>query len=215
MKIAVIAAGGNLGGRIVTEAVDRGHEVTAIIHNSPCRDSRAAVLKKSLFDLTAEDVGEFDAVISAYGSGFSADPVVNRQAMNRLAELVRGTEKRMISIAGAGCLFTDETKTIRTWELPSHPDFLKGISSNTAMGVDDVKAMPDVHFTFVTPGVFFDSDGPKTGDYLTSTTEIVPQNEDGASYTSYGNLAFAMLDFLEQGLFDRTVVTVLSRHGGK
>ena len=70
MKIAVIAAGGNLGGRIVTEAVDRGHDVTAIIHNAPCRDPRAAVLKKSLFDLTAEDVGEFDAVISAYGSGF-------------------------------------------------------------------------------------------------------------------------------------------------
>lgn len=214
MKIGVVAAGGRLGGKLVTEAIDRGHEVTAIIHHSPCKDARAAVLQKDLFDLSPEDVAGFDVLFSAYGSGFQADPVVNRHALNHLAELVKGTEIHLISIAGAGCLFADNSKTARVYELPGHPDFLKGISMNTTLGIKDVARAEQVRWTFVCPGVIFDGEGAKTGSYLTSTAGCVLSNEDGNSYTTYDDLAAAMVDFAEQDLFELNIVTVVSRNGG-
>ncbi|MBR1780106.1 MAG: hypothetical protein IJ751_01725, partial [Oscillospiraceae bacterium] len=107
----------------------------------------------------------------------------------------------------------DAGKTTRVYEEPSHPAFLKGISRNTALGVADVLANQRVHATFVCPGLCFDADGAATGDYLTDTDMVVVCNEDGGSYTTYGDLAAAMVDFGEQGRFDRAFVTVLSRHG--
>lgn len=213
MKIGVIAAAGNLGGRVVTECIDRGHRVTAFVNTTPCRDDRAVSVKKSLFDLTREDVTGYDVLFSAYGSGFQADPAINRQALNHLADLVGGTETRLISIAGSGCLYADESRTTRVWEQPSHPDFLRGISMNTTLGVEDVMARKDAHYTFVSPGLCFDGDAPKTGDYLTFTDRIVHENDDGGSYTTYSDLACAMVDFAENGAFDHAFVTVLSRKG--
>lgn len=213
MNVGVIAAAGKLGGRIVTECLDRGHAVTAFINKSPCRDKRAQAVRKSLFDLQSDDVKGFDVLFSAYGSGFDADPIINRQALDRLAELVQGTETRMISIAGSGCLFTDESRHIRVYELPEHPAFLKGISQNTTLGVEDVMAREDVHFTFVSPGLMFDAEGSRTGEYLSDTRMIIQKNLDGSSYTSYSDLAAAMVDFAEQGLFDKEFVSVLSARG--
>lgn len=213
MKFGVIAAAGNLGGRIVKEALDRNHEVTAFVHKTPCKDIRVQSVQRDLFALEKEDVANFDVLFSAYGSGFGADPTINRQALNKLAELVRDTDTRLISIAGSGCLFTDGTKTARVYELPEHPSFLKDISKNTTLGVEDVINMAEVHYTFVSPGLCFDAEGPRSLDYLTDTGMTVTTNEDESSYTTYDDLAVAMVDFAEQGTFDRRFVTVLSRKG--
>lgn len=213
MKFGVIAAAGNLGGRIVTEALNRNHEVTAFVHKTPCKDTRVQSIQKSLFDLEKEDIAGFDVLFSAYGSGFEADPAINRQALNKLAELVRDTDTRLISIAGSGCLFADGSKTARVYELPDHPSFLKDISENTTLGVKDVMNMADVHYTFVSPGLCFDAEGPRSCDYLTDTGMTVTTNEDNSSYTTYNDLAAAMVDFAEQETFDRHFVTVLSRKG--
>lgn len=213
MKFGVIAAAGNLGGRIVTEALNRNHEVTAFVHKTPCKDTRAQSIQKSLFDLEKEDIVIFDVLFSAYGSGFEADPTINRQALNKLAELVGDTDTRLISIAGSGCLFTDGSKTARVYELPEHPSFLKAISENTTLGVEDVMGMAEVHYTFVSPGLCFDAEGPRSCDYLTDTEMTVTTNEDGSSYTTYNDLAAAMVEFAEQETFDRRFVTVLSRKG--
>ena len=112
MKIGVIGAGGRLGGKISTEALDRGMDVTAIIHRTPCRDGRASVMKKDLFDLKREDISGFGALISAFGSGFTADPAINKQAIAHLAEIAVGTGIHLIMIGGAGCLYADGSETV-------------------------------------------------------------------------------------------------------
>ena len=68
MKIAVIGAAGKAGSLIAKEALDRGHEVTAIV--KPGSEDRVpkgcAILAKSLFDLTSADLKGFYAVLSTY-----------------------------------------------------------------------------------------------------------------------------------------------------
>ena len=151
MKIGVIGAGGRLGGKISTEALDRGMDVTAIIHRTPCRDGRASVMKKDLFDLKREDISGFGALISAFGSGFTADPAINKQAIAHLAEIAVGTGIHLIMIGGAGCLYADGSETVCVYEMPDHPAFLKGISWNLVQGYEQLKHTDDVDWTFVCP----------------------------------------------------------------
>lgn len=214
MKIGVIGAGGRLGGKIAAIALDRGEEVTAIVRSTPCRDARAAVLRKSLFDLTREDAAGFDALISAYGSGFGGDPDINRRAIAHLAEITRNTGIHLILTGGAGCLFTGETGETCVYEEPRHPPFLKGISKSLAEGYTALTKETAVEYTFVCPPLTLDENGPCTGDYLTGTDRRVLFNEDGNSYVSYDDLAGAMVDFAQNGQFRKKLVTVVSRKGG-
>lgn len=215
MKIGVIGAGGRLGGKLAAEALDRGHRVTAVVRQTPCGDSRAEMLRKSLFDLTREEASGFDAIISAFGSGFTADPAVNCQAVEHLASLTEGTDIHLILTGGAGCLYEDGTEDRCVCETPEHPVFLRGISRSLAQGLDALGRRPGVCWTFVCPSLLLDQDGPRTGDYLTRCDRHILYNEDGQSYVSYDDLAFAMVDFAEQGLFQRQLVTVASRKGGR
>ena len=214
MKIGVIGAGGRLGGKIVSEALDRGMEVTAIIHRTPCRDSRAEVVQRDLFDLTRADIARYDVLYSAFGSGFAADPAVNRQAIGHLADIAAGTGVHVIMIGGAGCLYADEGETACVYELPEHPAFLKGISWNLVQGYEQLCRTGDLDWTFVCPSKLLDPDGPRTGDYLTRSDRHILVNEDGNSYVSYDDLAVAMVDFGRDGRFKRQPVTVASRRGG-
>ena len=213
MKFAVIAAGGRLGGKLVTEALNRGVQVTGFINHTPCRDSRAVSIQKSLFDLTSEDLAGYDAVLSAYGSGFQADPAINFQAVAHLAQVLQGTGIHLLTIGGAGCLYTGPEKETHVCEGPGHPDFLRDISRNLLRGLEYLRTVEDLNWTFVCPSLILDAEGPRTDDYLTGTDQMVLTNEDGFSYVSYDDLAVAMVDCACKGTCKGQVLTVASRHG--
>ena len=67
MKVAVIAANGKAAGKIITEAMNRGFEVTAFGRKENNTDAKNYV-KKDLFDITTEDLKGFDAVVDAFGA---------------------------------------------------------------------------------------------------------------------------------------------------
>lgn len=213
MKFGIIGAGGHLGGKLAKEALDRGHEVTAIIRSTPCGDPRALELKRDLFDLTRENICQFDVLLSAYGSGFEVDPVINQQVICHLADIAAGTNVHLVLIGGAGCLYADETETTLVYEQPTHPAFLKGISKNNSEGYEKLRQRTDVRWTFVCPSLMLDFDGPRTGDYLTRTDRHILTNDDGGSYVSGEDLAIAMVDFGQNGSFVGQLVTVASRKG--
>ena len=139
MKLAVIGANGNLGTRVTKQALDRGIAVKGFIYDGETPDARAELVKKSLFDVTAEDIADCDAVVSAYGSGFKADPKLNHQAFLKYIALCENSGRHLIAIGGAGSLFTDETHTTYCYETPEHPDFLREISKNIKLGIDELK----------------------------------------------------------------------------
>ncbi len=58
MKIAVVAANGKAGQLIVEEALNRGHDVTAVVRSSN-KSKAQKVIEKDLFDLTKEDLAGF------------------------------------------------------------------------------------------------------------------------------------------------------------
>ena len=149
MKIGVIGANGNLGSRVTRQALERGIAVKGFIHSRNVEDERVEVVKKSLFDIAKEDIEDCDVMISAYGSGFDADPTLNHKAFLKYIELNQGTKRHLIAIGGAGSLFTDSAHTTYCYETPEHPDFLREISKNIKQGIDELKKTTDVNWTVV------------------------------------------------------------------
>lgn len=214
MKIAVIGASGNLGSRVVRQALERGHELTAIQRSETVSDERVRLMRKSLFDLTREDLMDMDVIISTFGSGFKADPSVNRDAFMKYIELADGTDKHLIAIAGTGSLYTDRSHSMYEYETPGHPEFLKGISMNIRLGIDELRKTNHINWTVVCPSRDFDPEGPFTGEYLVGTEGEVIYNEEGNSYVTYDDLAKAMIDIAEQNSYQRMKITVATKKSG-
>ncbi|WP_418969768.1 hypothetical protein [Alloscardovia omnicolens] len=111
MKIAVVAANGKAGQFIVQEAVHRGLDVTAITRGSNKTAASKAIIK-DLFDLTAEDVQDFDVIIDAFGTFAPESLNLHSASLQHLADIVSGTATRLLVVGGAGSLYVNEKHTV-------------------------------------------------------------------------------------------------------
>lgn len=207
MKVAIIGAAGNLGRKLVQQASERKYRVVGVMPHRKSFAERIEVIEKSLFDLTTDDLAGCDAVISAFGSGFRADPALNLQAYQKYADLAdQGI--RVIAIAGAGSLYQDETHTHYGYEAKGYPPVMKEISRYTRLGIDVLK--PHQNWTVVCPAGIFDPDGKWTKQYRIGIDECQMPGKNGPGYTSYADLAEVMLDCAEKALYKNQVIVVAS-----
>lgn len=214
MKIGVIGANGNLGNKIVKQALDRGLDVKAFVYMGTCLDQRVESIQKNMFDLTKEDICDLDVIISAFGSGFKADPTINKKAFLQYIALLKDTNIKLVTIAGAGSLYSDSSHTLYEYETENHPSKLKEISKNIRLGIDELEKEKSFNWTVVCPSRRFDLNGSFSKDYIIGTDCEIIYNEDQQSYVTYDDLAKAMIDISVQDLYQHQVVTVASLKGG-
>ena len=110
MKIAVVAANGKAGQAIVAEALERGHEVTAIVRGEN-KTKADKVLVKDLFDLTKEDLAGFDVVVTAFGAYTPETLPQHTTSLEHLAGLLENSSTRLLVVGGAGSLYLDDSLT--------------------------------------------------------------------------------------------------------
>lgn len=117
MKIGIIGATGKAGSLILKEAVERGHDVTAIVRDaSKLTNKSVNVIEKNILDLTTEDVKQFDVVVNAFGAPLGEEQA-HVDAGHALIEALKGTDTRAIIVGGAGSLYVDENKTMKVIEM--------------------------------------------------------------------------------------------------
>ena len=91
MKIAVIGANGKSGTLVVREAVERGHEITAIMRSE--RPTQAQhTLVKDVFALTRKNLSGFDAVVDAFGVWAPESLHQHKEHLVHLADALSGTQ---------------------------------------------------------------------------------------------------------------------------
>lgn len=198
MKIAVIAANGRTAGRIINEAVARGHEVTAFGRHAENNTKAQKYVKKDLFSLTAVDLKGFDAVVDAVGTWTLETLYVVPKAAIFLADLVKGTSTRLLVVGGAGSLFTNKEHTSTLQLSHDFPDSYKGVASSHALALEELRATENVKWTYVSPAADFQADGVRTGKYILAGEEFT-LNSKNESIISYADYAIAMVDEIEQG----------------
>lgn len=195
-NIAVIGATGKAGSNIVKEAVDRGHQVTAIVRNaSKLNHSDVSVIEKDLFDLTAEDLKVFDVVVNAFAAPFGQEHL-HIDAGNILIEAMKNAPNtKLIVVGGAGSLFVDEEKTLRVMDTPDFPDFVLPTASNQGKNLEILQSTNGINWTFISPSANF-ALGQRTGSYRAGK-DILLTNSKGESYVSYEDYAVAVVDEIE------------------
>lgn len=196
MKIAVVCANGKAGKLIVKEAVDRGHDVTAVVRGENQTVAQHALVK-DLFDLTSEDLAGFDAVVDAFGAWTPETLSEHSTSLAHLCDILSGTETRLLVVGGAGSLYVNPEHTAVVADGPEFPEAFKPLAAAQGKALEELRARDDVRWTFISPAADFQADGERTGAYILAGEEL-RLNDAGESVISYADYAIAMLDEAER-----------------
>lgn len=192
MKIAVICANGKAGKLIVKEAVSRGLDITAVVRGENATEAKE-VLKKDLFDLTADDLKGFDVVIDAFGAWTEETLLLHSTSLKHLCDILSGTETRLLIVGGAGSLYVNPEHTVCVADGPDFPDAFKPLASAMAKALSELRERKDVKWTYISPAGDFQAEGEHIGKYILGGEELT-LNSKGESIISYADYAIAMVD---------------------
>ena len=197
MKIAVAAGNGRVAKEVIAEALGRGHEVTVFGRHEENNTASKDYQKKDIFELTAEDLQKFDVVVDAAGAWGLETMYVIPKAAIYLADLVKGTDTRLIVVGGAGSLYTNKEHTSTVELSPEFPDAFKPVSAAHGLALAELRATEGVKWTYISPAADFQADGERTGAYELHGEEFAP-NSRGESIISYADYAIALVDEIEK-----------------
>lgn len=209
MKIAVVCANGKAGTLITKEAVDRGLDVTAVVRNEN-KTAADKVIAKDLFQLTAEDLAGFDAVVDAFGVWAENDLPKHSTSLKHLCDILSGTDTRLVVVGGAGSLYVNPEHTIQVMDGPDFPDIFKPLASAQGKALAELRERNDVKWTFISPAGDFQADGERTGEYILAGEELTLNNK-GESIISYADYAIAMIDEIEKGSHIQQRISVVRK----
>jgi putative NADH-flavin reductase len=211
MKIALIGATGFVGSAILQEALQRGHEVTAIVRHPEkvtphpkLRPHKADVQKEG--EVT-QSVAGHDAVISAFNPGWSNPDIYNQQVKGTRA-IIDGVKKagvkRLLFVGGAGSL---EVKPgVQSVDLPEFPAEYKQGALATREALNLLRKEPSLDWSFLSPSADL-FPGQRTGKFRLGTDQLLADTQ-GKSRISVEDYATAMIDEVEKPKHIRRRFTV-------
>lgn len=208
-KIAVVCANGKAGKLIVDEAVEKGLDVTAVVR-SENQTKAQHVLQKDLYDLTTEDLEQYDAVVDAFGAWTEETLPQHSTSLKHLCDILSGKETRLLIVGGAGSLYVDPEHTACVADGPDFPDAFKPLASAMAKALGELRERKDVRWTYISPAGDFQAEGEKTGEYILGGEELT-LNERGESIISYADYAVAMVDEITKGSHIRERISVVRK----
>lgn len=212
----MFGATGATGHRLVAQALQRGHEITAIVRD-PARlevAPQARLTVTTLADLTdveavAAHVSGHDAVLSTLGARTQRQarttPVAGPATSAITAAMrVTGTTRLIaLSAAPVGPPSEEESRLTRTVVLPL-VRFAYRHSYADLRAMEDLLSTSDLAWTVIRPPML--TDAPGAGRYRAA----IGDNVGGGSSITRSDLATAMLDMLEEPETIRRVVGVAS-----
>ncbi|MEV1168099.1 NAD(P)H-binding protein [Nonomuraea sp. NPDC049784] len=215
-KIVVFGAGGRAGRRAVSEAVTRGHQVTAVVREP----AKYRHLDGDGVRLVAGDVTQADSVAAtAAGHDAAINAAVRLDVPSQ--EFFTGAAHALLNglgRAGVGRLVLvgigttlEITPGVMVHDSPGFPaegrEFSLGhvteldVLRDADTGIDWLVLAP--------PPVVLDDDAPRTGQYRIGGNQVLPGGDGSASF-SYADLAVALVDEIETPKHHRTLAAVVA-----
>lgn len=200
MKIALIGASGFIGSALREEALQRGHEVIALV----TRPERLAVqegltaVKSDVLDTAAlaEQLKGADLVITAFSGHAQEDTygyyVKGFESILKAAGL--SGAKRLLVVGGAASLEVAPGKLL--FDTPEFPEEYKATARGAQTALQQLKAQSTVEWSFLSPAAEI-FPGERTGQFRLGGDQLVVDAE-GNSRISVQDYAVALLDEAEQ-----------------
>ena len=190
MNIVLTGATGNIGSRILDEALRRGHRVTGLSRDPGKLAARSGLQPKKAS--TTEVVAFADAL-----RGHDAAIVSvkwNENDIRRVIDALRKAGvKRCLFVVGAGSLLRNDGRT--------HFDHMaeKGIQPPTsrpaALAFEEMKKANDLDWTAISPAASIQP-GERTGKFRLGLDHLI-EGDKGQSLISREDFAIAILDEIE------------------
>ncbi|OWY28393.1 NAD(P)-dependent oxidoreductase [Herbaspirillum robiniae] len=201
MNIALIGATGNVGSRILEEALRRGHQVIAI-----ARDAGKIAARDKLTARSADvkDTAALAAAIAGADVVVSSGRFANFTAVDVLPALKQAGVKRLAVVGGAGSLEIAPGKALV--DTPDFPAEYKPEATAGRAFLNDLRGEKDIAWTFLSPSALFIA-GERTGKFRLGADQLLA-DAAGKSWISYEDYAIALLDELEQPKHLRARFTV-------
>jgi putative NADH-flavin reductase len=191
MKITVFGATGGVGGHVVRQALDAGHQVAAVV-----RDAAGFDLEHpSLTVLTVPDLASWtaldpcDAVLSGIGPrGRKDGPVASTATRGILRAMAAADVRRIVVVSAApvGPPPSDETFLNRRVLLPFIGTVLREVYADLTAMEEELRSS-GVEWTAVRPPKL--TDKPVTGEYR----QVIGSSPRGGYSISRADTAHAML----------------------
>ncbi|WP_458120860.1 NAD(P)-dependent oxidoreductase [Paenibacillus sp. Z6-24] len=210
MKIAVIGATGKAGSLIAEEALRRGHEVTALVRSAgKVQNDKLNVVEKDATKLTTEDIKGYDVVVNGFAAPQGQEELHVTLGRHLIDILSGAPDTRLIVVGGAGSLYVDDELTTQLYHTPDFPDAYKPTATNMGRNLEALKQSSGIRWTYVSPGAFFDAEGPRTGSYTLGGEKMIV-NSEGNSYSSYADYAIAIVDEAEKAAHVNERISVVT-----
>jgi putative NADH-flavin reductase len=200
MHIAILGASGNVGSRLVAEALARGHRVTAV-----ARKAAAAADTAQLHHIAA-DIGDasLPGMLAGHDVIVSAIHFTQVGPEALLALVRKSGVKRYLVVGGAGSLEIAPGKA-----LVDTPDFPAAYLEEARAGkafLEVLRAAGDLDWAFLSPSALLVA-GERTGKFRLGEDALLV-DAHGKSWISLEDYAVAMLDEIERPAHARKRFTV-------
>ncbi|SAL23153.1 NAD-dependent epimerase/dehydratase [Caballeronia peredens] len=200
-KIAIIGATGNVGSRLVEEALRRGHTVTALARDTSAVQARPGVDARNVDALDGDALA---AALAGHDAVFSATRFEPVSAGAIVEPVKRADVRRLLVVGGAGSLYAAPGQ--RVLDLPEFPAAYKAEATAGAAFLDALRRERDLDWTFVSPSAEF-VPGPRTQKFRLGVDELLVDS-NGRSWISFDDYAIAFLDEFENDAHVRQRITV-------
>ena len=201
MKIALIGATGYVGAALLEEALNRGHQVTALVRHPEKLPQHAnlSAQRADVHDVASltEQLRGHDAVLSAFNPGWGqvdirAQFIAGSQAI--VAATKAAGIRRLLMVGGAGSLYVAPGQQLL--DTPDFPAEYKEGAEGARQALNLLRDEQELEWTFLSPAALLQP-GPRTGQFrLGGDDLLLSDGQPGRS--SVADLAVALLDETEQ-----------------
>lgn len=211
MKLVLIGATGFVGSALLHEALERGHEVTALVRDPEALNPhpRLRAEKTDVYDAAAVArlVAGHDAVISAFNPGWR-NPDLYKLQLKGTNAIIQGVKQagltRLLFVGGSGSL---EVKPgVQGVDLPGFPEEYKQGALAIREALNILRQETNLDWTVLSPSADLFS-GERTGRFHLGTDQLL-RDTTGESRISVEDFAMAMIAEIEHPQHIRRQFTV-------
>ena len=211
MKLAIIGATGFVGSAVLQEALQQGHDVTAIVRHPEKLAVHPSLTAKavSVFDeaALADVLRGHVAVISAYNPGWT-NPDIQSQMIEGSAHIVNATKlakvPSLLVVGGAGSL--EIAPGVQLVDTPQFPAEWKEGALGAREVLNQLKNEKKLNWRFISPAVFLEP-GKRTGQFRYGDDAVL-FNDDQPARISVEDLAVAIVEEIAAPRYNQRRFTV-------
>jgi uncharacterized protein len=191
MNIVLAGATGNIGSRILDEALSRGHRVTGITRDPAKLAQRNGLQTKKG---STGDVAAFADLLKGHDAAILSVKWNENDVHQVLDALRKAGVKRALFVVGAGSLLRKDGRT--------HFDYMaeRGIQPPTskpaALALAEMQKVTDFDWTAISPPASIQP-GERTGKFRLGLDDLI-EDDKGESRISREDFAIAIMDEIEK-----------------